>query len=784
MTSRDCNTQNNGLNSLNTSTLRKGATFQSPTSPFYGVSSLRRTQTTLDEVVGAYRRRAESAINDIDQTLAGLASNIEPISTKDECPVPRGLLNAFLVNSLEGTMDSSVKMEEGRRVLRSRSNRQPSDSGIGSSIITTPTKRVATTTKKGVSNTKAACTQGSTSGTAIVRSAAASLTKNHTGLSQKGFARISEHVLRPLLANSSMKNFLHIIHDVPTKIQKKEITCLRDVEKTLLLSAPNKAKSANAYLEFCLTSVALIQTTVNQLSERDQTRSADRPYTNGYFIDLCDQIKHYAGLISAKEKSDTTDGNSAATFSISDEIKLYGGIAINGREAELIRITKDGKAYSLRDGRKVEDYTNDRPEGIPMFKRSLSQAAEDEEEIRRSMARRKKNPTPEELAPKICQHPGCNKSFARPCDLTKHEKTHSRPWKCPEPTCRYHEQGWPTEKEMDRHYNDKHAANPHFYHCSYSPCPYKSKRESNCKQHMEKAHGFRYDRQKNNGKKASASKPNTSGRPTPIVPSLPTPTSEQAFSGSPHNFGFNMVRGNNMTPPAQVDPILFPPLQDQDEFLNQWGNQPADLSLDMDLDFSPVADSGTPSTDFSSESLFNNLSGADMNLGGDDLYAARMQMPPTPSDMAMKDFPTLDGSLFSTNPILDFGDLHNHAQDQLQSTQHHFSPIGQSNTMLFTPSSTKETSHDFTDEGLDCGDDFLLFPPSTKTAPSAFDMNTTAILFPDMPNATNLFQATPTFAGLDVAPSLPSTNLALANSMITEQIEAMDWEREMRFTTQ
>ena len=38
------------------------------------------------------------------------------------------------------------------------------------------------------------------------------------------------------------------------------------------------------------------------------------------------------------------------------------------------------------------------------------------------------------------------------------------------------------------------------FRCHYHPCPYESKRESNCKQHMEKAHGWAYVRSKNNGK--------------------------------------------------------------------------------------------------------------------------------------------------------------------------------------------------------------------------------------------------------------------------------------------
>ncbi|KAI9655304.1 MAG: copper-binding transcription factor [Bathelium mastoideum] len=95
----------------------------------------------------------------------------------------------------------------------------------------------------------------------------------------------------------------------------------------------------------------------------------------------------------------------------------------------------------------------------------------------------------------------CGKAFRRPCDLTKHEKTHSRPWKCPEIECKYFEYGLPTEKELNRHVNDKHSATPKLFKCLFSPCEYSSKRESNCKQHMEKAHEWQYVRSKTNGQR-------------------------------------------------------------------------------------------------------------------------------------------------------------------------------------------------------------------------------------------------------------------------------------------
>jgi uncharacterized C2H2 Zn-finger protein len=108
-----------------------------------------------------------------------------------------------------------------------------------------------------------------------------------------------------------------------------------------------------------------------------------------------------------------------------------------------------------------------------------------------------------ELAPKRC--PECGKEFKRQCDLNKHEKTHSRPWKCTEESCKYHNYGWPTKKENERHYNDKHSPTPSLYKCNFKPCPYSSKRESNYKQHMEKEHGWVYVR-KNKDKQDNAKK--------------------------------------------------------------------------------------------------------------------------------------------------------------------------------------------------------------------------------------------------------------------------------------
>lgn len=225
---------------------------------------------------------------------------------------------------------------------------------------------------------------------------------------------------------------------------------------------------------------------------------------------------------------------------------MIGGMSQNGKPAELVRHTKDGKVISLADDRVLT--SDELASASSSTKRPMDNYVDDEEALR-SMARRKKNAKPE-------IHPCslCDKEFKRPCDLTKHVKTHERPWKCSEPGCKYYEHGWPTEKERDRHVNDKHSDAPALYRCLWQDCPYTSKRESNCKQHMEKAHGWEYVRSKNNGKgKLVATRlPHGNVPPSPassvsavLTPIAPSP-SVQSWSTS--------SRRESMGPPPLAGP--------------------------------------------------------------------------------------------------------------------------------------------------------------------------------------------------------------------------------------
>lgn len=674
--------------------LRKGLTFHSPTSPGSDVSAFRppslprRSQTSLDDVIDAHKRRMRITLDSIDQTLS--ASKDESKTLVDKTfPFPDGLRKHSV--AMLDEPDKERRVLRPRSTLRRPARHHDSDSGLGTSVATSKDKATADSGKKG----KTTSVKPST----ITRSAAATTTL--PGLSNRATNKICEHVLKPLLAKPELKTFHPLVIDCPRRIKEKEILCLRDLEKTLLLIAPESNKSADLWLDFCLTTVHCIQATVEYLTDREQTRPRDPPYGSGYFIDLVEQLQIYAKQIAdAKDKKPSGD---SMDVNASDEIKLHGGIHVNGRPVQLVRVNKDGKAISLATGEPVEmDDDNDGPVKV---KRSASEEAADEDEIMRSMARRKKNASPEELAPKKCREPGCTREFKRPCDLTKHEKTHSRPWKCPIETCKYHDYGWPTEKEMDRHCNDKHSIDPPMYKCLFPPCPYKSKRESNCKQHMEKAHGWQYVRTKTNGGgKKTASKSGSVTHRTPQIQGLPTPISNPSVGmATPpeERLHYNGIEFPTYIPEAE--PFNFNTLPQEIHLDTMDTMEPMDYS-----DYSPV-DNPTPITDpglDNSSITFQDPTTTDYQW--DDIYSANQAQVPAPTfnkELAMQFAAFSEAELCKTH------------------LAPHISPIGQGNAMLYTPHSLADVDESFDDMpvNMNGGADFLLFPPTTEAKPMTYN---------------------------------------------------------------
>ncbi|KFY26650.1 hypothetical protein V493_03957 [Pseudogymnoascus sp. VKM F-4281 (FW-2241)] len=766
--------------------LRKGATFHNPPSPVsdhFVVPCLpRRSQTSLEDVVEAHKRRVALTLGDIDRGLSAVDLGAATPTTQnfrdDSLPVPQGFLNHTVdtnrreSRSAMSPIPSQADFSIGGRSLRPRrhnrrqSTHHASDSGLGSSIMSASSEKRGVAAAAGLTClTDEQGAKSTVSASAITRSAAPHRSSSDTQprLSERATNKIHEFILKPLLATPSLKDFHPIVADCPRRINEKEIVCLRDLEKTLMFMAPvsdihndddavrafthwfssrlkEHARTAKLYMQFCVTSIRCIQASVEFLNEREQTRPNDRPYTNGYFIDLVDQIRNYAQSVQAsreREEGETDDmdvqpyvslpqiealASSIPTMtqiitsgrgtrrynkttanhrrSRAEKIRLYGGVAKNGRPAELVRVKNDGTAVSLATGNeiKMESIEDDEKSGV-MMKRSLSQELDDEESVLRSMARRKRSATAE-IVSKKCSEPGCTKEFKRSCDLTKHEKTHTRPWKCQEPMCKYHEYGWPTEKELDRHVNDKHSASPRLFKCQFPPCPYQSKRESNCKQHMEKSHNWVYVRSKNNGKnRDQAPAQQQNALPTPQTTTIRTPDSEAQLS-SPDEMNWELDTGNDANGANSNDifnrsPLDFPTYTpdftyntnatEQTLHHNNYTLSPADSHLHSlpSSNTSPYVDSSDLFLDDVTANFGSTFapSGNDFTLY-EDLYSARVNVP--------QQLPTPDPAIFARtyDPSYAFVDAVTPAR--AQGVQQ-LSPVGQGNTMLYTPDSSCET---------------------------------------------------------------------------------------------
>ncbi|OBT80485.1 hypothetical protein VF21_00907 [Pseudogymnoascus sp. 05NY08] len=766
--------------------LRKGATFHNPPSPvsdhFIVPCLPRRSQTSLEDVVEAHKRRVALTLGDIDRGLSAVDLGAPTPTTQnfrdDSLPVPQGFLNHTVVTNRRETRStmspiaSQSDFSIGRGSLRPRrhnrrqSTHHASDSGLGSSIMSASSEKRGVAAADGLTClTDEQGAKSTVSASAITRSAAPHRSSQDTQprLSERATNKIHEFILKPLLATPSLKDFHPIVADCPRRINEKEIVCLRDLEKTLMFMAPvsdihndddavrafthwfssrlkEHSRTAKLYLEFCVTSIRCIQATVEFLNEREQTRPNDRPYTQGYFIDLVDQIRNYAQSVQAsreKEEGETDDMDvqpyvslpqiEATALSVStmtlriessgarapsrrykkttanhprsraEQIKLYGGVAKNGRPAELVRVKNDGTAISLATGKqiKMESIEDDEKNSV-MMKRSLSQELDDEESIMRSMARRKRSATAE-IQAKKCSEPGCTKEFKRSCDLTKHEKTHSRPWKCQEPLCKYHEYGWPTEKELDRHVNDKHSASPRLFKCQFPPCPYQSKRESNCKQHMEKSHNWVYVRSKNNGKNRDQATPaqQANALPTPQTTTIRTPDSEAQLS-SPDEMNWEMDAGvdaNGFNNDFNRSPLDFPTYpsdftyntNNEQALHNNYTLSPVDSRLNSlpSSNTSPYVDT----SDLFLDDVAANFGSAFAPSGNDftlyeDLYSARVDVP--------QQLPTPDAAIFQRAYDPSYGCVESVTPARAQGVQH-LSPVGQGNTMLYTPDSSCET---------------------------------------------------------------------------------------------
>ncbi|THX41825.1 hypothetical protein D6D11_08391, partial [Aureobasidium pullulans] len=557
--------------------IQKGTTFHSPSSNkselFNPLDVTARSMTTRsvtspkaleDLLLGAGERRAADLLAKVDQVIADNSSAAalgKLLSEPEALPHPRCILDK---TGLQGIADE-----------RRDSPNNAYDSGLGSSIADSDefdTKKTSTASKDSTLKRSPSSTSSS-------------YADEH--LSEFACEQIHKNIVKPILRQQSLKDFHPLVRGVPRRIGSREITTLRDLEKTLIFLAPDYSRSPSSYLNFCETYIDCLHATVDIVHESDHCSPSDRPYTNNYFIDLVGQIRRYAQIVAStrakKERGEDLDEMDVT----SDEVlRLRGGVTHN-TPAQLVR-HRAGKDISLLDGAVLSSSPTDH--SVLSSKRPIMEDSLNDD-VERSMARRRKG---EPVKTYDCGFDGCDKIFRRPCDRTKHMKSHERPWKCPHTDCKYHDEGWPTEKECERHVNDKHAESPIMYACYWSTvnnCPYQSKRLSNCKSHMEKAHGWDYVRSKTtvkNGKtKAKPGQKEPVQQPIKLIGGIAANASTPSTSSASASTSTTPYMQTEQYPVTDLSTVLTSPQDFSVPSMGQGIMTPFESPFNMAMDFQP-----------------------------------------------------------------------------------------------------------------------------------------------------------------------------------------------------
>ncbi|THX72505.1 hypothetical protein D6D04_09046 [Aureobasidium pullulans] len=560
--------------------IQKGTTFHSPSSNkselFNPLDVTARSMTTRsvtspkaleDLLIGAGERRAADLLAKVDQVIADNSSAAalgKLLSEPEALPHPRCILDK---TGLQGIAEE-----------RRDSPNNAYDSGLGSSIADSDefdTKKTSTASKDSTLKRSPSSTSSS-------------YADEH--LSEFVCEQIHKYIVKPILRQQSLKDFHPLVRGVPRRIGSREITTLRDLEKTLIFLAPDYSRSPSSYLNFCETYIDCLHATVDIVHESDHCSPSDRPYTNNYFIDLVGQIRRYAQIVAStrakKERGEDLDEMDVTSLLSDEVLRLRGGVTHN-TPAQLVR-HRAGKDISLLDGAVLSSSPTDH--SVLSSKRPIMEDSLNDD-VERSMARRRKG---EPVKTYDCGFDGCDKIFRRPCDRTKHMKSHERPWKCPHTDCKYHDEGWPTEKECERHVNDKHAESPIMYACYWSTvnnCPYQSKRLSNCKSHMEKAHGWDYVRSKTtvkNGKtKAKPGQKEPVQQPIKLIGGIAANASTPSTSSASASTSTTPYMQTEQYPVTDLSTVLTSPQDFSVPSMGQGIMTPFESPFNMAMDFQP-----------------------------------------------------------------------------------------------------------------------------------------------------------------------------------------------------
>ncbi|KAF8455699.1 hypothetical protein BGX38DRAFT_142719 [Terfezia claveryi] len=362
-------------------------------------------------------------------------------------------------------------------------------------------------------------------------------------------------ILEPILNNSKFRDFWDICRMAGEQMESGQIGSLRDLEKFLFHKASN-IKNNEAYNNFCKEFLHHVRESLKYMPQNELLRPYDRPYDTGYFLDTLapfvkstmqfefeedPAIGEWLGSMASQPPQSSqplllSQSGKRVTEADTADDSLAKRPKLNrpGLRVDTNYMFDDWPAFSDREMTPISG--NPGAMGLPPAPRTRMKSTSPIQYPRNKTKHQGRAQQVKELQAFPCTWDGCTHlPFPRACDLTKHRKTHTRPHKCGVESCKYATEGFPTEKERDRHWTDKHSSDTPAFCCNYFPCPYKSKRESNCKQHMEKAHGYTYVRMKQNHK-ASSDKRQSHSPTSPGDQESPmgaSPSSQQHFITQP-----------------------------------------------------------------------------------------------------------------------------------------------------------------------------------------------------------------------------------------------------------
>ena len=284
------------------------------------------------------------------------------------------------------------------------------------------------------------------------------------------------------------------------------------------------------------------------------------------------------------------------------------------------------------------------------------------------------------------------------------------------------------------------------FKCRFHPCPYESKRESNCKQHMEKAHGWVYVRSKNNGKNVTL----TSHPGAPPTPQESTPGSNIFSAPTPDlsetaTFPENEVPGEDPYPTAAVQPTFADafPQGGTSNFGEIFGPVESNFPWnDASTDYSAMQGDGASTTSHrpSWDSDFAGPSALQSNFEDQSLFGTNFDWSNMNHDLTSLNLQlATPATTVEHQPTQAFSRTASISLDRSPQSVSHpsLSPGGHGDAMLYTPFSAPSNDMSI-DEGYDeftqdlvakPTRDFSLFDTSSMTA---IGVNGEAAMFADL----------------------------------------------------